>query len=169
MKYLPLFLFATLLLGCTASPSGFDTYADQENHFSFDKPSNWTRQNDPLSLARFGDGEKMTFSVTYIPGNTSDQFEQAVAHVYTEFQNNNGLFNLAQESTTFAGFQAIKITSDQNLINETTRSLAIVQADLFIVKDTKYNRLLLVAFTGKKEDSQVKNVRETVLSSFKII
>ena len=117
---------------------------------------------------RFGDLQQNTFAVTFSPQAKSADFDKTVAEVYNSFGTNSGLFNQVQQNTTLAGLQAVKITTDQNFVNQTAKTQQVITADLYIVKDTINDRVLLIAFTRVKDNISSERIEQRMLNSLKL-
>ena len=168
MKLVFVLLTSILLLGCLGQQGqAYNLYEDKTNNFSFEKPASWTQQPDPLATVRFGDLQNSTFSVS-ITANNANDFDKTIDEIYTSFSQNTGLYNVQRFNTTLAGLDAVKISSDQNLVNETTRALDLVYSNLYIVKDAKYNRIIVIGFISKTASPNARETEQKILNSFKI-
>ncbi len=170
MKFaLVLFVATVLLVGCLHGGSvSFDKYDNAALGFSFEKPSHWVQVNDPLSFVRFTDVNKSSFSVSILPNLKASDFDKKVNEVYLSFTGNSGFLNVSRENAVVAGFYAVKISADQR--DSTSGGEYLSASDLYIVKDTTRDRVLLLGFILRRDASLDKSreVQKRILDSFKV-
>ncbi len=163
---------AAFLFGCTSNQSNgaeFNHYENQQDKFAFDKPAAWVQQPDPDMIVRLGDLQNASFAVGIVPGAKAADFDNVAATTYADFQQNAGFFNLAQRNTTLAGQPTVIITSDQSNVAISGQAV-ISTAELFIVQDTRNNRLLIVSFLANRDSlSSTSQTKQRMLNSFKIM
>ncbi len=158
-KLIILLLLGVIVSGCLNE--SFELYKNDAVGFSFEKPSKWVAQSDPLAFVRFGEIGKSSFAVS-AKQIEMQEFENAVEEIYSEFVQNPAYRNVVRENSEIDGFQAIKIKTEQT--NEENEQVIV---ELFTVKDSINNRLLLISFMSN-EFEKAHSIENRMIDTFEI-